>query len=138
VLFERQAHGNRRRRGPGLTPLIDVVFLLLVFFMLASRFDSEALLPLSVRAADASAPSPTSPTALSVEIGAQGKTRIEGRMVGPEGLRAAAAKAASEQRPVRVRPDAETKLQSIVDVISRVERAGATDVSLEPAPAQAD
>ena len=58
--------------------------------------------------------------------------------MGPEDLRAAAAKAASEQRPVRVRPDAETKLQSIVDVISRVERAGATDVSLEPAPAQAD
>lgn len=27
-----------RRRRPGLTPMIDVVFLLLVFFMLAARF----------------------------------------------------------------------------------------------------
>ena len=43
--FERP---SRRRRGPGLTPLIDVVFLLLVFFMLASRFDREALLPLTL------------------------------------------------------------------------------------------
>ncbi|MBV7378005.1 ExbD/TolR family protein [Maritimibacter dapengensis] len=32
----------RRPRRPSLTPMIDVVFLLLVFFMLASRFGSEA------------------------------------------------------------------------------------------------
>ncbi|WP_243612761.1 ExbD/TolR family protein [Shimia aestuarii] len=39
----------RRRRKPSLTPMIDVVFLLLVFFMLASRFghDVEINLPLS-------------------------------------------------------------------------------------------
>lgn len=37
-----------RRRKPSLTPMIDVVFLLLVFFMLASRFghDVEINLPL--------------------------------------------------------------------------------------------
>ena len=37
----------RARRRPGLTPLIDVVFLLLVFFMLASRFGVEGALPLA-------------------------------------------------------------------------------------------
>ena len=37
----------RVRRRPGLTPLIDVVFLLLVFFMLASRFGVEGALPLA-------------------------------------------------------------------------------------------
>lgn len=31
----------RRPRRPSLTPLIDVVFLLLVFFMLAARFGAE-------------------------------------------------------------------------------------------------
>ena len=36
----------RRARRPSLTPMIDVVFLLLVFFMLASRFGSEAAIPL--------------------------------------------------------------------------------------------
>ncbi|WP_264211208.1 ExbD/TolR family protein [Leisingera thetidis] len=34
------------RRKPSLTPMIDVVFLLLVFFMLASRFGSDAVLQL--------------------------------------------------------------------------------------------
>lgn len=36
----------RIRRKPSLTPMIDVVFLLLVFFMLASRFGADAILPL--------------------------------------------------------------------------------------------
>lgn len=34
------------RRKPSLTPMIDVVFLLLVFFMLASRFGTDAVLQL--------------------------------------------------------------------------------------------
>lgn len=40
----------RPRRKPSLTPMIDVVFLLLVFFMLASRFGVEAMLPLPLAA----------------------------------------------------------------------------------------
>ncbi len=40
----------RPRRRPSLTPMIDVVFLLLVFFMLASRFGMDAMLPLPLAA----------------------------------------------------------------------------------------
>lgn len=38
---------RRRRRLVSLTPLIDVVFLLLIFFMLASRFAVETRLDLA-------------------------------------------------------------------------------------------
>ncbi len=40
----------RPRRKPSLTPMIDVVFLLLVFFMLAARFGQDVVidLPLSL------------------------------------------------------------------------------------------
>lgn len=37
----------RSRRKPSLTPMIDVVFLLLVFFMLAAQFGREGALNLS-------------------------------------------------------------------------------------------
>lgn len=37
----------RPRRRPSLTPMIDVVFLLLVFFMLAARFGQDLSLPLA-------------------------------------------------------------------------------------------
>lgn len=43
---------NRPRRKPSLTPMIDVVFLLLVFFMLASRFGMDQVLPLPLAAAE--------------------------------------------------------------------------------------
>ncbi len=38
---------TRPTRKPSLTPMIDVVFLLLVFFMLASRFGHDMHLPLN-------------------------------------------------------------------------------------------
>ncbi len=38
----------RRARRPSLTPLIDVVFLLLVFFMLAARFGLDQTLPIAL------------------------------------------------------------------------------------------
>ncbi|MFK7746084.1 MAG: ExbD/TolR family protein [Roseobacter sp.] len=37
----------RARRKPALTPLIDVVFLLLVFFMLAAQFGRETAIDLA-------------------------------------------------------------------------------------------
>jgi biopolymer transport protein ExbD len=43
----------KRNPGIGLTPLIDVVFILLVFFMLATRFSEWQQAPLQVRAAGA-------------------------------------------------------------------------------------
>jgi len=49
----------RPRRKPSLTPMIDVVFLLLVFFMLAARFGQDvglALAPAGQAASDYSGP----------------------------------------------------------------------------------
>lgn len=40
--------GSPRRRRPNLIPMIDVMVLLLVFFMLASRFGGEQGLPLQM------------------------------------------------------------------------------------------
>ncbi|GHA52975.1 biopolymer transporter ExbD [Amylibacter ulvae] len=46
---------QRRRRRPSLTPMIDVVFLLLVFFMLASQFGKDQAVTLPILGGDASA-----------------------------------------------------------------------------------
>ncbi|MGJ8530069.1 ExbD/TolR family protein, partial [Maritalea sp.] len=41
----------RKARKPSLTPMIDVVFLLLVFFMLASRFGMDMHIPMQISGA---------------------------------------------------------------------------------------
>ena len=38
---------ERPHRRPSLTPMVDVVFLLLVFFMLAARFGVDRVIPLA-------------------------------------------------------------------------------------------
>lgn len=46
--FDLNTTPNRRRMS--LTPMIDVVFLLLVFFMLASRFDAPQVVDIALAA----------------------------------------------------------------------------------------
>jgi biopolymer transport protein ExbD len=66
----------RRRRVMNLTPLIDVVFLLLVFFMLASTFLKYGTVPLEA-AGGGHAAGNASQLAL-IHIGANGRFRVAG------------------------------------------------------------
>ena len=58
------APARKYRRKPSLTPMIDVVFLLLVFFMLASRFGIENVLPMPL--ASGAANDDTTPKLLDI------------------------------------------------------------------------
>ena len=49
-----------------LTPLIDVVFLLLIFFMVSTTFETRQALELSLPVSESSAPLARSPVTLSV------------------------------------------------------------------------
>jgi len=119
----------RKRRKPSLTPLIDVVFLLLVFFMLASRFDVEGSLPLVVRAGNAQAAPRTD--FLRVVIEDDGKARLDERIVSTRELVAAAAHAERDGRSVVVAAAPNATLQAIVDTLEAVEQGGVSDVALE-------
>lgn len=50
-MLDLTRHTHRRRIG--LTPMIDVVFLLLVFFMLAARFGATDVVPVALAGGDA-------------------------------------------------------------------------------------
>ena len=69
--------------GIELTPLIDVVFLLLIFFMVSSTFKDEAQLALVLpeSAADAASPNPQS---IEVVISAEGLYHIGGELAGQD------------------------------------------------------
>ncbi len=68
----------------GLTPLIDVVFLLLVFFMLASTFLKFNYLPLSAGSEGAGAPSLSEIVIVRVRAG--GALDVNGTPVTADGL----------------------------------------------------
>jgi biopolymer transport protein ExbD len=110
----------QRRRRPNLTPMIDVVFLLLVFFMLASRFGADRALPLSVagQGGDYSGPPRL------VEIRPEAIT-LNGIVVAPEDLATALAplmEAPDDLIVLRARDGAD--LQSLVGAMDALTAAG--------------
>lgn len=127
----RFASRRRSRWVAGLTPLIDVVFLLLVFFMLASRFETESLLPLAVRVTTEADSGTSDVAVLRIDLDASGAVRLEGRLIDPPGLRREFASAVAGARPVRLRPAAETPLQPIVELLALARDSGARDVAIE-------
>ena len=115
----------RVRRRPNLTPMIDVVFLLLVFFMLASRFGVDQALPITLGGGTGAAYS--GPPRL-VDLRADGLS-LNGTPVRPEAL--AEALASLMQSPddtVILRPGSGSTVQDLVTVVATLRAAGMTQL----------
>ena len=113
----------RPRRRQNLTPMIDVIFLLLVFFMLAARFGQENALPLQT-ATSGGAGSYSGPPRL-IDIAAQGPLRLNGQEVAWEELPARLAPLVSASTDTIVlRPGQGTALQNLLRVMDGLRAAG--------------
>ena len=125
---------RRRPAGIRLTPLIDVVFILLVFFMLASSFMDWRGFDLGLPAADARADPDTRP--IVVRVLADGGFRLGGLDVAPDALasRVAGVLEESADRPVVVRADAGAPIQATVRALDRLHAGGIEAASLAESP----
>lgn len=136
--------GTTRRDDPELnmTSLIDVVLLLVIFFMLATTFVKEGRLRVELPAADAAqADSPLDP--LVITITAQGSYRVnEFTLINNsrDTLRAALQKVAAGEtgRPVTIRADARATHQSVVTAMDVAARLGFTQVNIATVSQQAE
>ena len=120
----------KRRQVVSLTPLIDVVFILLVFFMLASSFLDWRSVELDAAVASAQAPSEPVPTpllALSAE-----EVTLDGETL-PQAEILARLKAHLKEHPeslIRVRPLENTPLQPVVRLLDELQAQGITQLTL--------
>lgn len=118
----------RAGRGIGLTPLIDVVFILLLFFLLASHFHQWRAFQLDtapVSRTDGETPADQTP-ALLLRVHADGALDINGEAVAPARLAEVIAEYRG-RRPaiaVVVAPAADVPLQALVEVMDAVVAAG--------------
>lgn len=110
----------RPRRRVSLTPMIDVVFLLLVFFMLAARFGAESALVLS--AGGGAAGWEGAPRLVEV---APNAVRLNGAVVDEGALAEALAPILPEGGAFVLRPVDGANLQRLVDLTEALEAAGA-------------
>ncbi|WP_290539213.1 MULTISPECIES: biopolymer transporter ExbD [Alcanivorax] len=120
-----------RHRTPfiSLTPLIDVVFILLVFFMLATRFGQFYDLPVNVQPAD-SINKPDDKW-LVVEVEADGDLNLNGVSFTPD---AVADRLDTAKTKVWVTVHADASLQQALAAVDAIKAAGVKDVQLELLP----
>lgn len=111
----------RPRRRVSLTPMIDVVFLLLIFFMLAARFGQEGALVLS---GDAGGGQGWSGAPRLIDF-APGATWLNGTQLAVEDLpEALAPLMQAPDDPVILRPRDNADLQDLTDLTERLQAAG--------------
>ena len=118
--------GSRRartRRGRGqanidLTPLIDVVFQLLIFFLLTATFQNNPSFKVKLPKAK-NQDVTREPKAVVVNIGASGEVEIEGKRVDDRELELRLCAAAQEDTStgVNIRADESTPHQFVVKVM---------------------
>jgi len=115
-----------------LAPMIDIVFLLLIFFIVTWQFTkSETELSVSVPTAREGADPERQSGEIVINILAEGTIRVEGATVDLEQLLAKLAPiaAAFENQPVRIRGDGGVEYQRIVEVIDTCQKAGIWNIS---------
>jgi biopolymer transport protein ExbD len=123
-----------------LAPMIDIVFLLLIFFIVTWQFTkSETELSVSVPTAQEGADPERQRGEIVINILADGSIKIEGGTVDLAQLleKLASISAQFKDQPVRIRGDGGVSYQRVVEVIDTCTKAGIWNISFatqRPAP----
>jgi biopolymer transport protein ExbD len=126
----RQQGLRARRRGGGaalidLTPLIDVVFQLLIFFVLTSTFQNNPAFNVQLPKAE-NREQVQEPKAVVVTLSARGEFEVDGEVVDERELelRLCAAAQDPETTGVNIKADQSTQHQYVVTVMDIAKTCG--------------
>lgn len=128
---------QRLREEPdlNLTSLIDVVLLLLIFFMVSTTFVAETRLKIRLpQSSDKPVPA-TTRDPITISVTAPGEYLVNGRTLvntSPATLSTAIAQVAGPNRdaPITIRADAKTTHQSVVTAMDVVGRLGFRNINI--------
>ena len=104
-----------------LTPMIDIVFLLIIFFMVGTRFtEFEQRFEIELPRAVELAPMSSSPDPITINVSRTGRISIGNDLLTAAELlrRLDAARENWSEQSVMIRADGENLYQAIVDVMS--------------------
>lgn len=118
-----------------LTSLIDVVLLLLIFFMVSTTFVDESRIKLQLPQASIEPAAEHKKDPIEVAVTATGEYRVNGQVLintSQATLSAAVAKLAGEKRdlPVTIRADARATHQAVVTAMDVLGRLGFRAISI--------
>lgn len=123
-----------------LVPLIDVILVLIIFFVVTTTFDARSVLKLQLPKADGT-PTEATSKALSVLVNADGRYFVQDRealRTDLESLKRTIVEVAGDdrKRPVLLRADARTPHQAVVTALDALGQLGFRQISIATAPEQ--
>jgi len=128
---------SRRREEPeiNLTSLIDVVLLLLVFFMITTSFVRESKIGIRLPEASSTEAAALQDEPMVISVTAQGTFLVNGRLLidtRPETLESAIRKLENIDRGTRitVSADAEATHQAVITAMDVAGRLGYTEINI--------
>lgn len=116
-----------------LAPMIDVVFLLLIFFMVATTFaEKEKQIELDLPSAESGEVAADALDEIVVNVLSDGSTQIDGETVDRDRMREIFSRAArrNPDTPVTIRGDRVAQLQVVTDVMDVCRVAGLSDIGI--------
>lgn len=122
-----------------LVSMIDVLMILLIFFMVTSTYLDLKMVPMAESAEAPGTSAPGSAETLLIRLGPDGKPRVRGQVLEPPALTALLQSrlASNPATSVIVLPSGQADAQALVALMDAATRAGAVRMQilrLEPGP----
>ena len=120
-----------------MTPIIDMVFLLLIFFLVSTTFhQTEREMKIALPEAVSAGPISISLREIIINVGADGEIIVSGRTISADDLRVLIheAVAANSDQKVTVRGDRNTLYANIINVLDVCKGAGLQEPFLDTVP----
>lgn len=125
---------QRRGTSANMTPMIDVVFLLIIFFLVSSHLArQENRLPLDLPIAASYGPTDPERAALTISVDADADWRVRGDVVDEAMLKNILRDYRERQGPtasIRVRTDRGVQYRYVEPILRAAARAGVTDATI--------
>ena len=120
--------------APNITPMLDVVFILLIFFIVTANFIKEP--GLEINRPDSETSEITENAAILIAIGAAGEIYMDGRRIDVRQVKANVIRLIAEnpQGSVVIQADVKSTAEKIVAVMDEVREAGVVDISIASEP----
>ena len=115
-----------------MTPMLDIVFIMLIFFIVTTSFVKES--GVSVSTPQASTASRQDNTNIFIAITARGEVWIDRRPVDPRSVRAIVARlhADNPEGSVIIQSDEDASTRMLVEVMDQVRLAGSRELPSPP------
>lgn len=111
-----------------IAPLIDVVFLLLIFFMLTSSFVKEPAIDIKIPKAITGQILQEKSAVITID--SKGAVYLDGREVEADDLKDRLKELAADEKSLRIRADEKTRIGKVVEVWDLCREVGIAQVSI--------